>query len=196
MCDDITSCVDEARGFGYIDGMENGMRYVAHRHRRYHAGWLITLCWLLPVMVVVAAAAFLFTRKWLANSMLPTSMVQTDKPHPRPLLTSDQAAKIAKDETSPVWAEGVKSTDVPKLNPDDYAQEQAKNYVFSSPRRHRHGLHTHHSEKVAPSDQADDDNDNTDTTVTAPPASPDTDTGDQQVPSTSPVDPPPATDTK
>ena len=165
------------------------MRYVAHRHRRFYAGWLITLCWLLPVLALFVAAGYALSQTaYITKKFMPKSFVQTGKPHPMPLLTPDEASRVAKDQASPVWSEGVKSSDVPKLDPNDYAAESGKNFVFPS-RHHHHGLSYRHGLKAVSTDK--DDATPPDGGTTEPPAPPNT---DNSIPSTSPSDAPPAPD--
>lgn len=126
--------------------MDHETYNLAYRRERFRGGWAITLCWLLPVMAVVAAGGYLFAQNMLAKKVLINSSIQLARPHPKPLLTPDEAAKVARDEASPVWSEGVKATDVPKLDPHDYAAERAKSYVFPG---HHHGLRYRHGPKTA-----------------------------------------------
>jgi len=144
-----SSNVDGMISSGYIDHMVQGTRYVSYRRERFHGGWLITLCWLLPVMAMVAGAGYVFAQNLLAKKMLSTSSFQFNRPHPKPLLTPDQAAKVARDEASPVWTEGVKAADVPKLDPHDYAAARAKSYIFPSG-HHHHGLRYRHGQPGKP----------------------------------------------
>ena len=139
-------------------------------------------------MVVAVAGGFILGRDQLAKAFLPISIVQMNRPHPTPLLTPDEASRVARDEASPVWREGVKSTDVPKLDPSDYAAERSKNYVFSSTRRHR-GLRYRHAPKSLPSDE--NDTDNADDSATTPSDSPSG--ADDNGPSPSPTPPPTST---
>jgi hypothetical protein len=86
------------------------------RKRRYFFGtFLGTLLWVLPTMVVMAAVGFFVARDYLSPRLLPPSAIKRDAPRPIRILSPDEAAALADDKASHVWTEGVKSSDIPKL---------------------------------------------------------------------------------
>lgn len=67
-------------------------------------------------MVVVGEAGYALGRYVLASKLQP-SEVHDSRPTPIRILTPDEARAVAHDEASPVWTEGVKDSDIPKVEP-------------------------------------------------------------------------------
>jgi hypothetical protein len=65
-------------------------------------------------MVAMGGAGYGLGRFVLATKLQP-SEVHDSRPTPIRILTPDEAKAVARDEDSPVWTEGVKDEDIPKV---------------------------------------------------------------------------------
>lgn len=71
---------------------------------------------MLPLIVIVAAGGFYLGKNFLSKEYLGETSVQPKQAAPMRILTPDEAAKVAKDQDSRVWKEGVKSSDIPSVD--------------------------------------------------------------------------------
>ena len=88
-----------------------------HRYRARGGNFLRTAFWVLVGMATLALAGFFAARDYLAPRYVPPSAVRAGRPQPIRILSPDEAANAARDEPSHVWTQGVRPSDIPKLEP-------------------------------------------------------------------------------
>jgi len=78
-------------------------------------GFLGTVSWMIPAMLVVALIGFFTARDIIAPNYLQPSKVQGDRIKPVRILSPEEALTAERDVTSPVWENGVDKDDIPKM---------------------------------------------------------------------------------
>ena len=69
-------------------------------------------------MALLLVGGYLLGERMLAKQILSNTTVIRDSIQPRRILSPEEAAKIANDQPSRVWTEGVKESDIPDLAPE------------------------------------------------------------------------------
>lgn len=104
-------------GSGYSVNMDYGMQQKRRKRRRYLPSFLATTLWLVPVMLLAAAGGF-FLATNVASKYVDDSTVQRNRPRPDAILSPEEAAKVARDQESHVWTQGVRQSDIPSYKPE------------------------------------------------------------------------------
>lgn len=126
------------------------------RRRSYLPGFLATLLWLLPTMALAAFTGFFLARDVFSPKFLQPSKVQTDKPHPIRILSPEDAARLSRDEDSHVWSEGVKSSDIPKIETERVYRDDEVSSKDKRSTRHRTSRRTTEKTETAKSSEKPD----------------------------------------
>ena len=102
---------------GIIDAMEHRTPAPVHQHRHYFFGTFIgTVLWVLPLMALLMCGGYLLAERYVGPTYLQPSAVSVDRPQPIRILSPSEAAAVARDEPSHVWTEGVRPSDIPKMD--------------------------------------------------------------------------------
>lgn len=88
------------------------------RRRSLIADFFITALWMLPLLAILLFGGFWLGKEFIAPRILGKAVGAPQSPQARRILSPEEAAKIARDQPSRVWEEGVKDSDIPEL-PDD-----------------------------------------------------------------------------
>jgi hypothetical protein len=92
----------------------------SQRRRQYIPGYIVTLAWVLPTLALAAATGYFTARKYVAPKLMPASVVRRNDERPTRVLSPQEASLAGKEQPSPVWTEGVRKSDIPKVTtPDD-----------------------------------------------------------------------------
>jgi hypothetical protein len=156
---------------------EGAKTKIIHRRHRYIPEFFATLCWMVPMMLVMAAAGYYLGRDVVSPKVLKSSDVPYDKPRPIRVLSPDEV-QAGKDQPSHVWTQGVQPSDIPPLD-----TPPPTNDTMMTHRRTRHG--GAQTPTAAPDTTATpDDTATPDTPATTPDTTPDTTPGsmDQSTP--------------
>ena len=162
MFDNSITRIDEVKFTGYSVTMEQRTFTEKKRHRHYRSSFWVTMSWMLPLIIIISASGFFLGRDILSKEYLDGATVQTKQTEPMRILTPDEAAKVAKDQDSHVWKEGVKRSDIPVVD-------------LGSPvpvERHLRRRHNSTKNPTTPAQDAIpvDDTTNSDIPVDSPPA--------------------------
>lgn len=162
------------------------MQQKRRKRRRYLPSFLATALWLIPVMLLAAAGGF-FLATNVASKYLDDSTVQHDRPHPDAILSPEEAAKIARDQESHVWTQGVRRSDIPSYKPETNGDTAPATSRHTRRATTRPGAHQPTASATKPADTAPTENTG-DAALGGAAAGP-VDTGDQpptETPSPSP----------
>jgi len=97
------------------------------------------MIWMALGMAVMGVGGFFLAEDVFAKKLLHDSKVQRDRLHPVRILTPQEAEKLSSDQTSHVWTEGVRDSDVPNVAPsytpmDDSSTHSRKHRRAHSPK--------------------------------------------------------------
>ena len=153
---------------GYSNNMERGKATPVRYGRGFWGSFLGTTLWLLPLLLLFGIGGYTLARFVLAPHLLQPSKVQVARPQAIRVLSPEEAASIARDEPSPVWTQGVRDSDIPKMDNDQTGQSPKHRYWHS---QHKKDNSTPPEEKPAPNTAAPVDAPAADNgPTTAPPA--------------------------
>ncbi|MHB0938122.1 MAG: hypothetical protein ACYDCO_27105 [Armatimonadota bacterium] len=88
-------------------------------YRPFSHTFIGTVLWVLPCMAILLVVGFIVGRDVIAPRYLEPSKVGTTITTPVRILSPAEARAAASDQPSRVWKEGVKPSDIPKLEPSE-----------------------------------------------------------------------------
>ena len=103
-------------------------------------------------MAAMGVGGFFLAEDVFAKKLLHDSRVQHDKLHPVRILSPQEAEKLSSDQTSHVWTDGVRDSDVPNLAPSFTPMEGGGSSSHNRKRRHTHATKPRTPGKRAPVD--------------------------------------------
>lgn len=114
--------------------MERSSKHFAYGGRQSRPqGFLATAMWVLPTMAVMVVVGF-FGALFVSKTYLHPTQVQAGRPKPIRVLTPTEAEALARDDASPVWTEGVKDEDIPKLESNEPKHRSSRRRSRTEPR--------------------------------------------------------------
>jgi len=87
------------------------------QYRPFSHTFIGTLLWVLPCMAILLIVGFIVGRDVIAARYLSPSKMGTPMATPVRILSPTEARAAANDQPSHVWTEGVKPSDIPKMEP-------------------------------------------------------------------------------
>lgn len=96
------------------------------RRRSLIADFFITALWILPLLAILLFGGYWLGKEYIAPRILGKAVGAQKSLQPRRILSPEEAAKIARDQPSRVWEEGVKDSDIPKLPNDPEMRPRRK----------------------------------------------------------------------
>jgi len=84
--------------------------------RSFSGSFIGTTLWVLPLLLLFGVGGYIFARFVLAPRLLEPNKVSVARPQPIRVLSPEEAASIARDEPSPVWTQGVRDADIPRMD--------------------------------------------------------------------------------
>lgn len=87
------------------------------QYRPFSHTFIGTVLWVLPCMAILLIAGFIAGRDVIAPRYLAPSKMGTTIKTPVRILSPAEARAAANDQPSHVWTEGVKPSDIPKMEP-------------------------------------------------------------------------------
>ena len=88
-------------------------------YRPFSHTFIGTVLWVLPCMAILLLAGFIAGRDVLAPRYLEPGKVGAPTTTPVRILSPAEARAATNDQPSHVWTEGVKPSDIPKMEPSD-----------------------------------------------------------------------------
>lgn len=98
-------------------GKQVVVTYRRRSYRPFSHTFIGTVLWVLPCMAILLLVGFIAGRDVVAPRYLEPSRVGAPSTTPVRILSPAEARAAANDQPSHVWTEGVKPSDIPKMEP-------------------------------------------------------------------------------